>query len=312
MDSGEIHILRAWGEVPSLAGATHSAILACVERLLTRDNPADRVLLIANEHGERSAAALGLCTPLIVPPAAVRMPGVRDGLRRLLARFERPARLIGWDDELRDRVRSLAASAWDSPVIAEDGRISDALPRRVPSGDRDSIRASLGLPVTEHVLILASDPPDALSAHDFIRACALVALVGRDVTAIVPRQAPEMERAKATLRNTGIPMKLLTCEAPIWTMLPCADAVVVDVLEGSMPRSTPAHSKRWLAATCAGLGIPVVWSETERFGIDRVDRWVLQSRSRLAVHVARAINEHLLATGGETLVPTSARREVIA
>lgn len=312
MDSGEIHILRAWGEAPSLAGATDSAILACVERLLTRASSADRVVLIADEHGERRASALGLCTPLVAPPAALRLPRVRDGLSGLLARLERPARLVGWDDELRDRVRSLAASAWSSPVLAEDGRNSEAPPRRVPSSDRDSIRAALGLPNTEHVLILASDSPDALSAHDFIRTCALVALVGRDVTAIVPRQAPEMERAKATLRNTGIPMKLLTCEAPIWTMLPCADAVVLDVLEGSMPRLTSRHSKRWLAATCAGLGIPVVWSEAERFGIEPIDRWVLQSRSRLAVHVARAINEHMLASSESDGAIKSVPHEVVS
>jgi len=311
MDSGEIHILGAWGEVEPLRGATDSAILACVERLQTRQNPADRVVLIANEHGERRASALGLQTPFVGPPALLRGRRVRDGLRAVLARFERPSRVVCWEDAMLSRIHRMSVSIWNSAIETADGRDSEIATRVVAAGSRASIRAALGLPEDEHVLVLASDPPDALSAHDFVRACALVALVGRDATAIVPRQAPEMDRAKATLRNTGIPLRLLTSEAPIWTLLPCADAVMIDVQEGSAPRATPFHSKRLMAATCARMGIPVVWPDAEHFGDPRLDKWILRPRSRLAVHVARAINEHLLATRGTQLVPTAARREVL-
>lgn len=309
MDAGETHILMAWSERRT-PGATDSALLACSERVLERANPADRVLLIADDHGERRAAALGLCTPLVVPPAAIRWPRFAGGLARALARTARTARLVAWEDRLLRKARGL--SPWGDSTETIDGRVPGVLPRRLPSGDRASIRAALGLGPNEHVLALAADPPDALSAQDFIRACALVALVGRDVTAIVPRQAPEMERAKATLRTTGIPLRLLTCEAPIWTVLPCADAVVVDVLEGSVPRATPAHSRAWMAATCAGLGVPVAWTDAELFGVPKIDGRLLRPRSRLAVHVARAINEHFLAADALSLAPTTAQHEVVA
>ncbi|MBX3381467.1 MAG: hypothetical protein KF805_15335 [Phycisphaeraceae bacterium] len=308
MDSGEIHILGGWDAAGPVAGATDSAVLACVEHLLRRSSLADRVVLVAGEHGERRAASLGLGTPIVVPPAVLRGRFLRDGLARVLARFERPSRLVCWNDSLRNRVRP--PTAWRTKVKVEHP--GDTAARRLPAGDRISIRASLDLPLDEHVLILAADPPDALSAQDFIRACALVALVGRNVTAIVPRQAPEMERAKATLRTTGIPIRLLTCEAPVWTLLPCADAAVLDVLEGSVPRGTPVHSQRWMATTCAQLGIPVVWPEAESLGSERLDRWLLRPRSRLAVNVARVLNEHLLASGGELLDPVGAMSEAVA
>jgi len=311
MDPGELHILSAWSEPDSARGATDSAILACVERLLDRRIAADRVILLADEHGERRASALGLRTPFVAPPGVLRGQSVRDGLARLLARFERPARLVCWDDALLRRVRVTAVSIWRSAMETVDGRDRERWAMRLPRPDRQAIRAQFDLPADEHAVILASDPPDSMSAHDFIRAAALVALVGRNVTAIVPRQAPEMERAKATLRATGIPLRLMTCEAPIWTVLPCADAVVTEVVEGSVPRSMPPHSQRWIAMTCARLGIPVVWPDFDSLGDERLDRWVLRPRSRLAVHVARVINEHLLASGGSLVEPKSTGHEVL-
>jgi len=311
MDPGELHILSAWSDPDSARGATDSAILACVERLLDRGIATDRVILLADEHGERRASALGLRTPLVAPPGVLRGRSVRDGLARLLGRFERPARLVCWDDALLRRVRATALSIWRSAIETVDGRDTQRWAMRLPRQHRRALCAQLDLPANEHVVVLASDPPDSMSAHDFIRAAALVALVGRNVTAIVPRQAPEMERAKATLRATGIPLRLMTCEAPIWTVLPCADAVVTEVVEGSVPRSMPSHAQRWIAMTCARLGIPVVWPDFDSLGDERLDRWVLRPRSRLAVHVARAINEHLLASGGSLLEPKGAGLEVL-
>ncbi|MGH7245080.1 MAG: hypothetical protein ACREJD_16815 [Phycisphaerales bacterium] len=312
MDAGEIHILGAWSGVQPRDASTDSAVLACVERLLARDNQSDRVVLVADDHGERRAAALGLQTPLVVPPALLRGSRFRNGLVRTLSRLDPRSRLVCWNDALIERVRPVADSIWKSPLDTVDGRDSEQQALRVPAGNRRAIRSELGVPEDEHVMILAADPPDAFSAQDFIRACALVGLVGRDVTAIVPRQAPEMERAKATLRNSGIPIRLMTSEAPMWTLLPCADSAVLEVVEGAVPRSAPAHSKRWLAMTCARLGIPVVWPEAESLGSARLDRWVLRPRSRLAVNVARVINEHVLASDATLLEPKGEHREVVA
>lgn len=310
MDSGEIHILCAWDyAVPSRVG-TDSSILACVERLLARKSPADRVLLIAGEHGERRAAALGLRTPLVAPPSCLRTRIIEDGLRSALSKCPRPSRLVCWDDSLRDSLAKSGVSIWRAALDVVDGRRLEIPVRRVPVESRDAIRAALDIEEVEHVLVLAADPPDALSAHDFIRAAALVGLVGRRVTAIVPRQIEEMERAKATLRSTGVAVKLITCEAPIWTILPCADTVVLDVHEGSAPRSVPHHALRWMAETCALLGIPVVWDEGA--GSARLERVLLRPRSRLAVHVARAINEHLLSTGESLPEPSKEADEVPA
>ncbi|MBX3389691.1 MAG: hypothetical protein KF691_09585 [Phycisphaeraceae bacterium] len=310
MDSGEIHIVSAWGEVGLLRGATDAAILACVERIRTRSNGADRVLLIAGEHGERRAAALGLRTPLVAPPSCLRNRNIRDGLRRVLSRMQRPERLVCWDDALFPRLKNSTVSIWGAALEIVDGRKFDIPVRRVPASTRESIRSALGIGDSEHALILASDPPDSLSAHDFVRASALVGLVGRKVVAIVPRQTQEMERAKATLRSTGVAVRLVTCEAPIWTLLPCADAVVLNVREGSAPRHVPLHSQRWMAETCALLGIPVVWDEGA--GSARLERFILRPRSRLAVHVARAINEHFLSSGERLAEPSDQRDEVLA
>lgn len=308
MDSGEIHILEGWDSARPLGEATDASVLACVERLLARGSVLDRVVLLAGEDGERRAAALGLRTPLVVPPASMRAPRWRDGLTRVLALMERPARIVCWGEALADRVR--LPESWRQVVQIE--MPGESLPERLPAGTRASVRAALGLPEDEYALVLAADPPDALSVQDFVRACALVALVGRNVTAIVPRQAPEMDRAKATLRDTGIPVRLMTCEAPIWTILPCADAAVVDVMEGTAPRFTPHFSRKWFAATCARMDIPVAWPEADRFGLASLDDRVLRPRSRLAVHVARAINEHFLARG-EVLASSSIEgREVVA
>jgi hypothetical protein len=312
MDPGELHILSAWGESEPARGATDSAILACVERLMRRRVDTDRVVLLADEHGERRAAALGLCTPLVASHGLLRGQPVRDALARLLARYGRPTRLVCWDDAMLRRIRATVTSIWRSAVETVDGRNADSWATRLPRQDRRTLRARFDLPAAEHVVILASDPPDSISAHDFIRAAALVALVGRDVTAIVPRQAPEMERAKATLRATGIPLRLMTCEAPIWTVLPCADAVVTEVVEGFAPRFTPPHAQRWLATTCARLGIPVVWPDPDTLGDERLDRWVLRPRSRLAVHVARAINEHFLGCKGSVVEPDRDGHEVLS
>lgn len=294
MNAGELHILRAWGNADPLRSATDSALLACVERVLHNANPADRVLLIADDHGERRAAALGLRTPLVLPPSALRPSPIRSGLRRALARWpEAPGQVLVWDDALLGATRDACVSLWNSRVPVLQGRAEPAS-IRVPAGARDALRANLDLPPTEHVLLLLSDPPDALSTHDFVRAGALVALAGRDVTVIVPRQAPELDRAKATLRNTGIPLRLMTVEAPVWTLLPVADAAVVDLIEGSAPRPTPFHSRQRMAVTCAKLGIPVIWPDAEWTGNPNLDRWILRPRSRLSVHVARAINEHFI------------------
>lgn len=298
MNAGEIHILRAWGHAAPLRSATDTAVLACVERVLQNANPTDRVLLVADEHGERRAAALGLRTPFVLPPSALHRSPIRSGLRRGLARWrEAPSRLVTWEAAMFAPVREASDSLWGTPVAVRDGRV-DAAPFRVPAGNREGLRESLALPATECVLLLLADPPDALSAHDFVRAGALVGLAGRDVTVIVPRQAPEMDRAKATLRNTGIPLKLMTVEAPVWTLLPAADAVVVDLIEGSAPRLAPFHSRQRMAFTCAKMGIPVVWPDAEWSGNPSLDRWIFRPRSRLAVHVARAINEHFIDPAG--------------
>lgn len=294
MNEGELHILGVWSANKRLAQCTDSSLAACAEHVLARAQPLDRVLLIADEQGERRAVSMGIRTPLVLPPSALRWHPRNDPLSATLRHLIPPARVLCWNDAWIGMLVEEARDAWPGPVPVLSAWGGAPLPRRVPAPTRGQIRSLLEIEDEECVIALAADPPDALSAHDFIRACALIALVGRRVTAIVPRQAPDIERMKTTLRTTGIPVRVIMSEAPIWTVLPATDAIIPDVIEGSHPRSCPANAQRFIAAAAARLGIPVAWPGDERFEQAWLENRLVRARSRLAVHIARALNEHLL------------------
>ena len=279
---GTLHVVRAWEAGAS--GATDSAILACVERVL--NSPGDRVLLIAGEDGEARAASLGLVTPLVICPR--QRAGIVRGTASLLTTLGHVDRIHCWPGVDIKFMRKAAARA--GQLATEIAAVGEDLapPSRIPAGTRAEVRAALDVRDHECLVALAADPPDAWSAQDFIRACALAALVGRNVTALLPRSSPEMDRAKLTLRTTGVGVRMLTTRLPVWRLLPGCDAMVIDIREGTCPRSSPTFAQRWMAATGSLLRLPTVWSVAEG------GRHHIRPYSDLPVHVARALNEHFI------------------
>lgn len=295
MSTSTVHVVRAWDPERRDRRALDSLILACVERLHEPQAADDRVILIAGEDGDRRAAALGLRTPFLIQPRGRFFRGIDKPLEAILSALPEFDRIVLWSGLAPSDVATAAKRARGRMIPVSHPDLSTLLPTRLPAGTRDSLRQSLGMAPSEHVLALASDPPDAFAAQDFIRTCALVALVGRNVTAIVPRHAAEIERAKSTLRSTGVPVQFRTSEAPVWKLLPACDGVVVDIQEGSHPRSSTAFAQRWMAATAVKLDIPVVWTSPDELSSSIKSELLLKPQSRLPVHIARAFNEYFLA-----------------
>lgn len=294
MSTPTVHVIRAWDPERPDRRALDSLILACVERLHDPASVNDKAILIAGEEGDRRAASLGLRTPFLIQPRGRFFRGIDKPLEAILAALPEFDRLLLWSGITPDDLSTAAKRARARTISVSHPDLSSLLPKRLPSGDRDSLRKLLDIAPNEYAIALASDPPDAFAAQDFVRTCALVALVGRKVAAIVPRHAPEMERAKATLRATGVPVQFRTSESPIWKILPACDGVVVDIQEGTHPRSSSDFAQRWMAATAVKLNLPVVWTGSNELPPSVDNRLLLKPQSRLPVHIARAFNEYFL------------------
>lgn len=278
-------------------------IRSCVEQAAA----SDRVVLIADSDGERRAELLGLRTPLVFPLAALRRvvwtprSSATRSLRERLRSFEE---LVVSGPELLDAISRVCAGKRALPprrvAEAHDGAVG------LPRTTRAEVRAALAAaPDARHETLigLACDPDDSVNACDFVRVCQTLSLVGHRVTAVVPRRARELSRAKEIVRSTGIELRLMTTEVPLWSLLPGLDAVVLDVAESSLERETGERSRRWMARCCAALGIPAAVARTLT---DQHTRGQLAlAESRLPVHIARALDAAL-----RGVTPVEPRRTV--
>lgn len=266
-------------------------IRSCVEQAAA----SDRVVLIADSDGERRAELLGLRTPLVFPLAALRrtalMPrsSATRSLRERLLSFEE---LIVSRPELLDAINLVCAGKRALPPrrVAEP---SDG-PAGLPTTTRAEVRAALAADPDarqETLIGLTCDPDDSVNACDFVRVCQTLSLVGHRVTAVVPRRARELSRAKEIVRSTGIELRLITTEAPLWSLLPGLDAAVLDVAESPLEPEASERSRRWMARCCKALGIPAAIAGT--LADESTPGQPALAESRLPVHVARALDAAL-------------------
>lgn len=263
-------------------------VRACVEQA----RPGDRVVLIAGSEAERRAELLGLHTTLAFPPAALRRMSLvprasaNRSLRRTLLTFEE---LFVLGPRLFETIGRVCAGKRALPPrhLAGESRTGDCLPLT----PRDHARAALNACEGETLIGLCCDPEDSVSACDFVRVCQTLSLVGHRVTAIVPRRARELARAKEIVRSTGIELRLLTTEAPMWSLLPALDAAVIDVAESPLASVTDERARRWMARCCNARGIPAALADglADEFSRPRV----ALAESRLPVHVARTLDAAL-------------------
>lgn len=286
-------------------------IRSCVERAAAND----RVVLIADSEGERRAELLGLRTSLVFPLAALRrtvlMPrsSATRSLRERLLSFEE---LVVSGPQLLDAINSVCAGKRALPPrqLAEAHDSAVGLPRTT----RAEVRAALAADrdgVAETLIGLACDPDDSVNACDFVRVCQTLSLVGHRVTAVIPRRARELSRAKDIVRSTGIELRLVTTEVPLWSLLPGLDAAVLDVAESPLEPEASERSRRWMARCCAAQGIPAA---VARSLTDEHTRGHLAlAESRLPVHVARALDAALRGvTPGESRQAPSEPEAVVA
>jgi hypothetical protein len=281
MNSREVHIVGA-----GIPGASDSILLACAERLAV--SPGALGVLVARSGGEVRSRELGLRTSHVLPALERFASG---GFRRWLAthgsRFDH---VFVWNESLlapvANSVRRAGGRWYVNPV-----RLEELSPRRVPSSRRADLRTRLSLEGDDFVIMLGADPAAFSSAHDFIRACALVALAGRPVTAVLPCGTPETDRAKEAIRSTGIAVRIVTVRCPIWAVLPASDAIFVHVHEGNRPRVVDDFALRWMAMTGVQLGIPTVWpGGPVEFPHGQS---LIRADSPRPLHVARALTEYL-------------------
>ncbi|HEX8877080.1 MAG TPA: hypothetical protein VF777_10055 [Phycisphaerales bacterium] len=283
---------RAW-VVDARAG--DEPIRVCAEQSL---EGRDAVVLIADSQRERRAELLGLRTPLVFPPAALRRAPLTPpstaarSLRETLLGFE--SWCVAGEDLMNALVRvcggpralpprSLMPEA-DPPVLVSQTEHAEA---------RASVRAALQVDdaAQETLVGLGCDPDDAVNACDFVRVCQTLSLVGHRMTAVVPRGARELARAKDVVRSTGIALRLLTTEAPVWSLLPGLDAVVLDVAESVLEPVANERSLRWMARSCARVGIPAAIARALAWDVS--ESGLALAPSRLPVHVARALDAAL-------------------
>lgn len=261
---------------------------ACAEQA----RPGDRVVLIADSAGERRAELLGLRTSLVFSPAALRRMSLlprsssNRSLRRTLLAFDE---LLILGPRLLETIGRVCAGKRALPPrrLAEESHNGNCLPLT----RREVVRAALDAGENETLIGLCCDPDDGVSACDFVRVCQTLSLVGHRVTAIVPRRARELARAKGIVRSTGIELRLLTSEAPMWSLLPALDAAVIDVAESPLAPAVNERARRWMARCCHARGIPAALADTlaDEFTRPRVT----VAQSRLPVHVARALDAAL-------------------
>ncbi len=287
MSAGVLHIVRAWEAACPSPDATDSAILACVEHVLARKDERDRVLLIAGEEGEKRAAALGLRTPFVLPPRTTHRLSLDRGLSRVLRGLRDIQSVLVWSGLPADLAARVIRKVWSRPVEVSTPELDQLSPRRIPTGSRSAIRATLQVPNSEVLIALASDPPDSRSAHELVRAAALTGLSRGMVTALVPRRAVEMSRAKATVREIAVPVRLVTSELPVWSLLPACDLAILDVHESARPHYPSAFSARWMAETCAALGVLAAWPAAPGPA-----PMLLRPASPTPVSIARSFYEH--------------------
>lgn len=255
----------------------------------------DRMVLIADEASERRAEILGLRTGAVFGPAALRrawpLPksAACRSLRACLDSFDE---LVFSSARLLDAATRACAGRRSLPLR----RVIGAGPVEgvgVASASRASVRESLCCG-DEVLIALACDPGDACSASDFVRVCQILAIVGYRVTALVPRQAQDLSRAKEIVRSTGIGVRLLTTNVPVWSLLPGLDAAVIDVAESPLATAADASGQHWMMRCCATLGVHAVIA---RSLVDDVSQFaganVSLAESRLPVHIARSLDAAL-------------------
>ena len=252
----------------------------------------DRFVLIADDTGERRAEMLGLRTGAVFGAAALRrvpLLPASAGCRSLRTHLEEFDELVFSSEHLLDAVVRACAGARALPrrrVIGATAPDGVGVPR-VP---REVIRSALGCG-DELLIALASDPATTASASDFVRVCQILAIVGHRVTAVVPRGAGDLSRAKAVAASTGVDVRLLTAEAPMWALLPGLDAAVIDVAESSLAPIVPDRSRWWFTRCCVQAG---VWAAVSRTLVEDVGEVagtsVALAESRLPVHLARALD----------------------
>jgi hypothetical protein len=282
------HTARGW-VVDARQG--DEPIRSCVQQAAA----SDRVVLIADSDGERRAELLGLRTSLVFSPAALRrtvlMPrsSATRSLRRLLLSFEE---LVFSGQDLMNTISRVCAGKRSLPPrrVAEATNEAIGLPRTT----RTEVRAALAADrenATETLIGLACDPDDSVNACDFVRVCQKLSMVGRRVTAVVPRRARAISRAKDIVRSTGIELRLVTAEVPLWCLLPGLDAAVLDVAESALEPEPSERARRWMARCCAELGIPAAIART--LADENTRERLALAESRLPVHVARALDAAL-------------------
>jgi hypothetical protein len=255
----------------------------------------DRMVLIADEASERRAEILGVRTGAVFGPAALRrvwpLPAsaASRSLRACLDSFDE---LVFSSAQLLDAATRACAGRRSLPLRRVIG-VGPAERVGVANVSRASVRESLCCG-DEVLIALACDPGDACSASDFVRVCQILAIVGHRVTALVPREAPDLARAKEIVRSTGIGVRLLTTNVPVWSLVPGLDAAVIDVAESPLATASAAAGQRWMMRCCATLGVHAVIASSL---VDDVSQFacvnVSLAESRLPVHIARSLDAAL-------------------
>ena len=268
---------------------------AAVRTAVDQAGPGDRFVLIADASSEQWAEALGLRTSTVFGPAALRrgwlMPAsaAARSLRTCLDSFDE---LIFSSPRLLDDVTRACAGRRSLPRR----RVIDETPaERIGIGSTSRAEVRAALDVRDEVMIaLACDPGDECSASDFVRVCQILAIVGHRVTAIVPREAADLSRAKEIVRTTGIGVRLLTTDAPVWNLVPGLDAAVIDVAESPLAPVASGASQRWMMRCCRHAGVHAVIARSLVDDVSQVaGTSTALAESRLPVHVARALDAAL-------------------
>lgn len=268
---------------------------AAVRAAVDQAAPGDRFVLIADATSERRAEALGLRSTAVFGPAALRrlwLTPAASACRSLRSCLEAFDELVLSSPRLLDRVTRACAGG---RALPRRRVIGETMPERVgiAAASRSEVRTDLG--IDDEVLIaLACDPGDACSASDFVRVCQILAIVGHHVAAVVPREAADLSRAKEIVRSTGIGVRLLTTEAPVWSLLPGLDAAVIDVAESPLAPAAEASAQRWMLRCCVRAGVTAVIARTLVDDVSQVvGTRVAMAESRLPVHIARTLDAAL-------------------